>query len=457
MNNINCLSPIDGRYHKKTEILRPYLSEFGLIHYRLLIEIEWLKYLANISEIKEIKVFNKEELYFLDTIVINFNNDEALKVKKIENEINHDVKAIEYYVKQKLIKHKSLSKFIEFVHFGCTSEDINNLAYGLILKNVTCKIIIPKISNICEKMNTFSLKFSEETMMSRTHGQPASPTTIGKEFAVFTYRIKRQLNQFKKIEYLGKINGAVGNFNAHIAAYPKLNWIKLSRDFVQQLGLINNPLTTQIESHDYIAEYCQCLVRINNILIDFCKDIWGYISINYFNQKKNTNEIGSSTMPHKINPIDFEKAEGNLGIANSYLNFLSNKLPISRWQRDLTDSTVLRNIGVSIAHSFLSYDSIISGMEKLELNRAPIEFDLLENFEIIGEAIQTIMRCYQIKNPYEKLKDITRGKKLSKEHLIKFIDTLDVPEHIKMNLKLVEPTNYVGLASNLAKLNKNNT
>lgn len=454
MDKIFCLSPIDGRYHSKTNILQSYLSEFGLIRYRIIVEIEWLKYLSTIDEIKEIKPFTVKEIEFLNSIIKKFNEKEALIIKKIENKINHDVKAVEYYIREKILQNKNLSYVSEFIHFGCTSEDINNLSYGLILKNVTNDILIPKITNLHNNIVELSINFSNQAMISRTHGQPASPTTVGKELANFSYRIRRQLDQLKKIHYLGKMNGAVGNFNAHVIAYPNINWIEISKKFIVSLGLKNNPLTTQIEPHDYIVEYCQCLMRTNIILIDFCRDIWGYISLNYFKQKIITQEIGSSTMPHKINPIDFENAEGNLGIANSYLGYLSSKLPISRWQRDLTDSTTLRNIGVAIAHGFVSYQAILIGISKLELNIEPILNDLKINFEIVSEAIQTIMRRHKISNPYEKLKGITRGKNFSKEDLIKFIDTLNLPHKIKDQLKSINPNNYIGFAQKLTNLSK---
>ena len=451
MNSVLCLSPVDGRYADKVNELRPILSEYGLIYYRTLVEIKWLKHLANEASINEVPKLSPEAIKYLDNIVDSFNEHDALAVKEIEKKTNHDVKAVEYFIKNKIAGNAELQRINEFIHFACTSEDINNLAYALMLKNALNNIILPELNNL----HSFILKlvddFADQPMLSRTHGQPASPTTLGKELANVSYRLVRQIKQLKKIEYLGKFNGAVGNFNAHVAAYPNLDWSKIATRFVESLDLNYNPLTTQIEPHDYIAECFDCLSRINTICIDFNRDIWGYISLGYFKQKTVSGEIGSSTMPHKVNPIDFENAEGNLGLANALMQHLSAKLPISRWQRDLTDSTVLRNIGVGLAYSLIAYQAMLKGMKKLELNREPILEDLKNNVEVLAEAVQTVMRRYGIEKPYEKLKDLTRGKRISLHDLSDFIDELALPYEVKEALKTLSPANYIGIAERLCQ------
>ncbi len=451
MDSVLCLSPVDGRYADKAASLRPFLSEYGLIYYRTLVEIKWLKHLANTPEINEVPKLSTEALNALDGIVDNFSEKDALAVKEIEKTTNHDVKAVEYFIKDKIAEHAELANISEFIHFACTSEDINNLSYALMLKNAIEKVVLPEVKHVQDFIQKLANDFADQPMLSRTHGQPASPTTLGKELINVAYRLSRQTKQLAQIEYLGKINGAVGNFNAHIAAYPDIDWQKLAKSFVKSLGLSYNPLTTQIEPHDYVAECFDCLCRINTICIDFNRDIWGYISLNYFKQKTIAGEIGSSTMPHKVNPIDFENAEGNLGLANALMNHLSAKLPISRWQRDLTDSTVLRNIGVGLAYSLIAYQAMLKGMKKLELNREPILEDLKNNVEVLGEAVQTVMRRYGIEKPYEKLKELTRGKRISLNDLSVFIDGLALPHEVKENLKAMTPANYIGIAEKLCQ------
>ena len=451
MDSALCLSPVDGRYADQASCLRPFLSEYGLIYYRILVEVKWLRHLANNPEITEVPSLSHEALSVLDSIIDTFCEKDALQVKEIEKTTNHDVKAVEYFIKNKTSMNDELANISEFIHFACTSEDINNLSYALMLKNAVEKVIFPKIKNVERFILKLASDFAGQPMLSRTHGQPASPTTLGKEFINIAYRMSRQIKQLSKIEYLGKINGAVGNFNAHIAAYPTINWQDLAKSFVSSLGLSYNPLTTQIEPHDYIAECFDCLCRINTICIDFNRDIWGYTSLNYFKQKTIASEIGSSTMPHKVNPIDFENAEGNLGLANALMNHLSAKLPISRWQRDLTDSTVLRNIGVGLAYGLIAYQAMIRGMKKLEINREPILLDLMNNVEVLGEAVQTVMRRYGIDKPYEKLKELTRGKRISLHDLSVFIDGLALPCQVKKDLKSMTPANYVGIAEKLCQ------
>lgn len=451
MQPVFCLSPIDGRYAKKVDKLRPLLSEYALVYFRIYIEIEWLKHLSLQDEIAEISPFSQEAQDDLDLIIAEFSEADALHVKAIEATTNHDVKAVEYFIKEKIQASSELNKINEFIHFGCTSEDINNLAYGLMLQRAMTEVIIPEITLIKDAMEKMAKDYQDQPMLSRTHGQAASPTTLGKEMANFCYRLQRQLQQLDRLEYLGKFNGAVGNFNAHIAAYPALNWPKIARDFVEKLGLTYNPLTTQIEPHDYIAECFNALCRVNIMMIDFARDIWGYIALNYFKQKTILGEIGSSTMPHKVNPIDFENAEGNLGMANSVLSHLGQKLPISRWQRDLTDSTVLRNIGVGLGYSLIAYQAILKGIAKLELNREPILADLKQNITVLSEAVQTVMRRYGVEKPYEKLKTLTRGKAISLQTLSDFIDQLELPAVAKSELKAMTPASYIGLAEQLSQ------
>lgn len=449
---LTAISPIDGRYSHQTEPLRPTFSEYGLIHKRVEIEILWLIGLSKDKEIKEVPRFSAKTTSKLKNIIKNFSLKDAQAVKKIEKITNHDVKAIEYWLKDTLKNEKEIVNVNEFIHFACTSEDINNLAYALMLKESLHKVLIPSISSLIKQTSKYSNKYSNIPMLAKTHGQTASPTTLGKEFANFTYRLERQILQLKNQKILGKINGAVGNFNSHVSAYPKKNWVKFSKNFIESIGLVYNPYTTQIEPHDFMAETFHIISRINNVLIDFNRDIWTYISIGYFKQKSEKKEVGSSTMPHKINPIDFENSEGNLGMSNSLLIHFSEKLPISRLQRDLTDSTVLRNIGVAFSFSLIAYNSCLKGLSKLEINKVQIDKDLDEAWEILAEPIQTIMRKNKIKNPYEKLKNLTRGNQnINKESLHKFIKLLNLPKEDKNYLLNLTPHNYIGIASSLAR------
>ena len=449
---LTAISPIDGRYSVQTEPLRKIFSEYGLIHNRVRIEILWLIAISKDKEIKEVPKFSAKLVTKLNLIIKNFSQIDAQAIKKIEKVTNHDVKAIEYWLKDTLKNEKEIIKVNEFIHFACTSEDINNLAYASMLKEGLQSILIPEIESILKQTSMYSTKFSEISMLAKTHGQTASPTTVGKEFANFGYRIKRQIIQLKKQEILGKINGAVGNFNAHISAYPKKNWQSFSKEFITSIGLVFNPYTTQIEPHDFMAEIFHAISRVNTILIDFNRDIWTYISNGYFRQKTIKNEVGSSTMPHKVNPIDFENSEGNLGMANAMLNHFSEKLPISRLQRDLTDSTVLRNIGLAFGFSLIAYKSCLKGLTKLEINKPRINQDLDQAWEVLAEPIQTVMRKNKIKNPYEKLKNLTRGNQgVNKESLHSFIKLLNLPKKDKDYLLNLTPQNYIGVAASLAK------
>jgi len=450
---ITSISPIDGRYSKQTESLKPVFSEFGLIKNRVKVEILWLIALSNDKEIKELPKFSKQALKYLNQLFLDFSEKDAKAVKEIEKKTNHDVKAIEYWLRSQL-KKKKLNKVNEFIHFSLTSEDVNNLAYALMLKEGLTTTIVPSIKKISAKLKANSKKFVALPMLSRTHGQTASPTTLGKEFANINYRIERQIIQLKNQEILGKINGAVGNFNAHVSAYPKKNWPAFSKSFISSLKLTYNPMTTQIEPHDFIAEIFQNVSRINTILIDLNRDIWGYISLGYFKQKVIKGEIGSSTMPHKVNPIDFENSEGNLGLSNAILNHLAEKLPLSRWQRDLTDSTVLRNIGVGFSYGLIAYNSCIKGLNKLEVNKSIIHEELNQSWEVLAEPIQTVMRKNGIENSYEKLKDITRGKgKISSDKIHHFIKNLKIPKDDKAYLLKLTPQSYIGVAQQLVKKN----
>ena len=444
LNNLTAISPIDGRYGEKTDELRPIFSEFGLIKYRVLVEIRWLQALADHSLISEVPHFSQHANHVLNNIIDNFNLDDAQRVKNIERTTNHDVKAVEYFLKEKIAGNEELEAVSEFIHFACTSEDINNLAYALMLRTARAQVILPKMDEIFAAISRLAHQYAEQPMLSRTHGQPASPTTLGKEMANVAYRLKRQSQIISDTPILGKINGAVGNYNAHLSAYPEIDWNKMAQNFVTELGLSWNPYTTQIEPHDFIAELFDAISRFNSVLIDFDRDIWGYISIGYFRQKTVAGEVGSSTMPHKVNPIDFENSEGNLGIANAVFHHLSAKLPLSRWQRDLTDSTVLRNIGVGLAHSIIAYQSTLKGINKLEINVDRLEADLNENWEVLAEPIQTVMRRYGVEKPYEKLKELTRGRQINKDTLHQFIDTLQIPEQEKVRLKQLSPRNYTG-------------
>jgi adenylosuccinate lyase len=447
---LTAISPIDGRYASKIKNLKPILSEYGLIRLRVLVEIRWLQSLAAEQQIVEIPMFSVTATQCLNAIVSDFSLADAQRIKTIEATTNHDVKAVEYFLKEKMAAHPELQAVSEFIHFACTSEDINNLAYALMLKAAR-EDLLQSMSQCINALKAIAIDTAAQPMLARTHGQPATPSTIGKEFANVAARLQRQRQQFEKVSLLGKINGAVGNYNAHLISYPELDWPTLARNFVESLGLEWNPYTTQIEPHDYMAEYFQALSRFNTVLLDFNRDVWGYISLGYFKQKLVAGEVGSSTMPHKINPIDFENSEGNLGIANAMLGFLSEKLPLSRWQRDLTDSTVLRNLGVGIAHSSLAMQASLKGLAKLQLNPAVIEADLAANWEVLAEAVQTVMRRYQIEQPYEKLKQLTRGQSISAQTLQNFVETLAIPDEAKAALLALTPRTYLGYAEKLAR------
>lgn len=445
LNPLLSISPIDGRYQEKTQELQTIFSEFGLIKYRVLIEVKWLQTLSDNPDITEVPAFDDATKKQLQSIADDFNLDDAQRVKDIEKTTNHDVKAVEYFIKEKIKSNPVLNAVNEFVHFACTSEDINNLSHALMLKEGR-EILLKNIVAVKDNIQAMAKDYKNIPMLSRTHGQVASPTTLGKEMANVVFRLERQIKQFQNNEILGKFNGAVGNFNAHISAYPDLDWANISKNFIEQFGIIFSPYTTQIEPHDYIAEYFQNLSRINTILIDFSRDIWAYISIGYFKQKTIKGEVGSSTMPHKVNPIDFENAEGNFGLSNAISSHLASKLPISRWQRDLTDSTVLRNLGVSCAYSLIGFLSLIKGMSKLEVNEQKLQKDLDDNWAVLAEPIQTVMRRYGIENPYEKLKDLTRGQKLTPEDVKIFVDNLELPNEVKQKLQQLTPQTYIGNA-----------
>jgi adenylosuccinate lyase len=451
INTLTAISPLDGRYHDKMTALRPIFSEFGLMRFRLLVEVRWLQTLATHAKLPELPPFSKSANNALNKLVDTFSEHDAARIKTIEADINHDVKALEYFIKERTVENKELAKVSEFIHFACTSEDINNLAHGLMLKTARDTCLLPTLISVINALKTLAHEYAGQPLLSRTHGQPATPSTLGKEIANTIARLERQLKQFAATSILGKINGATGNYNAHTVAYPDVDWQKISETTVTDLGLEWNSYTTQIEPHDYMAEYFMVLMRTNTILIDFNRDMWGYISLNYFQQKNLGNEVGSSTMPHKINPIDFENSEGNLGIANALLDHLANKLPLSRWQRDLTDSTVLRSMGVAIGHAYLAYQSLLRALQKVTPDVAVINADLAEHWEILAEPIQTMMRRYGIDEPYEKLKKFTRGKKINKELLQQFIAELDLPKDVKKQLTDLTPANYLGYAKTLAK------
>ena len=448
LSALTALSPIDGRYGDKTTELRTIFSEYGLLKYRVQVEVRWLQKLANQADILEVPTLSEQANKHLNEIVDNFNEQDAIRIKTIERTTNHDVKAVEYFLKEKVNTNEELQAINEFIHFACTSEDINNLSYALMLKTARDTVLIPYWNKLIATITTQAKTYRDLPLLSRTHGQPATPSTIGKEFANVVYRLKRQLKQLESIEILGKINGATGNYNAHMVAYPQINWHKFSEEFVTSLGLQWNPYTTQIEPHDYIAEYFDCIARFNTIMIDFDRDVWGYIALNHFKQKTVAGEIGSSTMPHKVNPIDFENSEGNLGLANAIMSHLGSKLPISRWQRDLTDSTVLRNLGVGIGYAIIAYQSTLKGLNKLEVNQEYLLDELNRNWEVLAEPIQTVMRRYGIEKPYEKLKELTRGKRVDAQGMQQFIDSLALPEHEKTRLKQLTPANYIGFAIN---------
>lgn len=453
INPIAALSPLDGRYAKSVEALRPVFSEYGLMRARVRVELSWLKALAAEPKIVEVPPFDEAVLAEIDDVIAGFSLDDAAAVKAIEATTNHDVKAIEYWLKERFAGVPAVSAVSEFIHFACTSEDINNLSHALMLREARDEVLLPKLAEVSDKLRSLAHELAAVPMMSRTHGQPATPTTLGKEVANVLYRLERQVKQLSAQEFLGKINGAVGNYNAHMVAYPDVDWEGHCRRFVEEdLGLTFNPYTIQIEPHDYMAEFFQAVSRINTILIDFNRDVWGYISLGYFKQKVKAGEVGSSTMPHKVNPIDFENSEGNLGMANAVLAFLSEKLPVSRWQRDLTDSTVLRNMGVGIGYAVLGLAAHLRGLNKLEANPAALTADLDATWELLAEPIQTVMRRYGVANPYEKLKDLTRGKGgITPEVLASFIRDLDIPDGAKQQLLDLTPASYVGKAENLAK------
>ncbi|OUR81602.1 adenylosuccinate lyase [Cycloclasticus sp. 46_120_T64] len=451
LNKLNALSPVDGRYASKVDELRPIFSEFGLIKARVTVEVRWLQALAENNEITEVPQFSAQTNQLLDNIVSDFCVDDAQRIKDIESTTNHDVKAVEYFLKEKTADDAELLAVSEFIHFACTSEDINNLSYALMLKEGRDEVVKPAIADVISDIKAKAITYAAMPLLSRTHGQTASPSTMGKEFANVVARLDRQLVQLDDIDMLGKINGAVGNYNAHYSAYPNIDWPAFAENFVESLGLSFNPYTIQIEPHDYIAEYFHVLARINTILIDFARDVWGYISVAYFKQKTIAGEIGSSTMPHKVNPIDFENAEGNFGIANALMNHFSEKLPISRWQRDLTDSTVLRNLGTCLAHSLIGFKSLQKGVSKLEINEAKLLQDLDANWEVLAEPIQTVMRRYGIEKPYEKLKELTRGQGIDQRSMQAFIQNLEIPEDAKQQLLTLTPASYTGCAESLAK------
>ncbi len=452
LTTLNALSPLDGRYQSKLDPLRPYFSEFALIKHRALVEVEWLKALSGANALSEIAAFSPETIAELDAAIAAFSEEDAAQVKAIEMRTNHDVKALEYWLKEKFDGNPEIKKASEFIHFACTSEDINNLSHALMLKAARDAVMLPFLQQVITRLSDLSKELADQAMLSRTHGQTASPTTMGKELANVVYRLQRQLKQLQGNEILGKINGAVGNFNAHLSAYPAFDWESFAKQFVESLGLTYNPMTIQIEPHDYMAELYDTLSRINTILIDLNRDIWGYISVGYFKQKVKAGEIGSSTMPHKVNPIDFENSEGNLGLANAVLRHLAEKLPISRWQRDLTDSTVLRNMGVALGYALLGYDSCLRGLNKLEINPQRLQEDLNNSWEVLAEPIQTVMRRYGIENPYEQLKELTRGKGgINKASLHAFIETLHIPAEAKQYLLTLTPATYTGKAGQLVK------
>ena len=446
LNALTAVSPIDGRYSSKCDALRDIFSEYGLLKYRVQVEVTWLKKLAACEGIPEVPALSAEASDFLDGIVKNFSINDAQRIKDIEKTTNHDVKAVEYFLKEQVAKVPELAKISEFIHFSCTSEDINNNSHGLMLLNGRDQVLLPALRQIIEAVKELAHRYRDLPMLSRTHGQPATPTTLGKEMANVCYRLYRQYEQIRDVKILGKINGAVGNYNAHMVAYPNVDWRKFSEEFVTSLGLQWNPYTTQIEPHDYVAELFNAIARFNTILMDFDRDIWGYISIGHFKQKTIAGEIGSSTMPHKVNPIDFENSEGNIGIANALFAHLGQKLPVSRWQRDLTDSTVLRNIGVAFGYSMIAYQSSLKGISKLEANPDNLAEDLDHNWEVLAEPFQTVMRKYAVEKPYEKLKALTRGRRVNAQIMQDFIDTIEIPEDAKAELRKLTPATYIGRA-----------
>lgn len=452
LNALTALSPIDGRYQDKVAALRPIFSEFGLLKFRVTVEVRWLQKLASHAQIEEVPALSKKANDYLNDIVANFSIEDANRIKTIERTTNHDVKAVEYFLKEKCEALPELQKINEFIHFACTSEDINNTSHALMLKTAREEVLLPEWKKVIDAVVELAERYKNIPLLSRTHGQPASPTTIGKEMANVAYRLKRQYKQLENLEILAKINGAVGNYNAHLSAYPDIDWHTFSQEFIEQsLEVTWNPYTTQIEPHDYIAEFFDCVARFNTIVIDFDRDMWGYIALNHFKQRTIAGEIGSSTMPHKVNPIDFENSEGNLGLANAIMSHLGQKLPISRWQRDLTDSTVLRNLGVGLGYALIAYASTLKGISKLEVNEQHLRDELDQNWEVLAEPIQTVMRRYGIEKPYEKLKELTRGKRVTGEAMRKFIDGLRLPEAEKARLKEMTPASYIGYAVQLVE------
>lgn len=449
-DTLTSISPIDGRYGDKTGPLKSIFSEFGLIKYRVFVEISWLQAVSMNSQISEVPKFSSKSNQFLSSITNNFSLEDAKAIKEIEKTTNHDVKAVEYFLKEKVSSIPELQNASEFIHFACTSEDINNLSHALMLQEGR-EVLLSEMKNALNLITGLAKDNADIAMLSRTHGQTASPTTLGKEMANFSYRLMRQIEQLENVQIMGKFNGAVGNFNAHLSAYPEIEWPQVSKNFIESLGINYAPYSSQIEPHDYIAEYFHALNRFNTIMIDFCRDVWGYISLGYFTQKTIKGEIGSSTMPHKVNPIDFENAEGNLGLAIAIGEHFATKLPVSRWQRDLTDSTVLRNLGVACAHCLIAYASIAKGILKLEVNESKLKSDLNDAWEVLAEPIQTVMRRYGVENPYEKLKSLTRGKTIDAKILADFISSLDIPQEAKEELLKLTPSNYIGEAIKLAR------
>ena len=451
LSMLTAISPIDGRYASKVDALRPIASEFGLMRARVEVELAWIKSLASHPQIDEVAPLSEQAIAQIDAIVTDFAEADGERIKEIERTTNHDVKAIEYFIKEKFALSPELNAISEFVHFACTSEDINNLSYSLMLTRMRDDVLAPKMREIVEFLRAKANEWAAHAMLSRTHGQSASPTTVGKEFANVVARLERQLTQFEAVQLLGKLNGAVGNYNAHLSAYPEVDWAAHAESVITNLGLTFNPYTTQIEPHDCVAEYFDALKRFNTILIDLDRDLWSYISLDYFKQRTVAGEVGSSTMPHKVNPIDFENSEGNLGIANAVFEHLAAKLPVSRWQRDLTDSTVLRNVGVGAAHSLIAYEASLKGLNKLEINLAVITEDLAKRWEVLAEPVQTVMRRYGIEKPYEQLKELTRGKPIDEESLRAFIGNLDIPENAKQALLDMTPLTYTGSAEAQAR------
>ena len=450
-SSLTALSPLDGRYHEKTAALRDFFSEFALIRYRVRIEVEWLKALAQAPQISEIAPFSATALAQLDALTANFSEQDGAAIKAIEARTNHDVKAVEYFLREKFAGNREIAKAAGFIHFACTSEDVNNLCHALMLQEARTRIMLPALATIAERLAALAHELADASMLARTHGQPASPTTLGKELANVVARVRRAHARLAAVPLPGKMNGAVGNYSAHLVAYPQLDWERFARDFVQAQGLEFNPYTTQIEPHDALAELFDAYARANTILIDWCRDAWGYIALGYFRQKTKAGEVGSSTMPHKVNPIDFENAEGNLGVANALLRHLADKLPLSRWQRDLTDSTVLRNAGVALGHTLVAWDSCLKGIAKLEADRSRLAGDLDANWEVLAEAVQTVMRRHGIADAYEQLKELTRGKSgMTRETLHSFIATLAIPPAEKQRLLALTPATYTGKAAELA-------